>query len=452
MSNLRLAVGFVVLCLLAPCQAQRQTFDGKTVLFGNLHAHSTLSDDTSMSDAERTPLKAFTYAHDHGLDFLGITDHYKADDSINRLSLTPAEYKTELFDVAMQFNLDHPGEFIAIPGIEWGTTATGNHLGIYGSTTLPPDSIKDKDYKKLYDWAATNAKFLQCNHPYSWNWKSNRNKAVGNFAEKQFPSLSDFVSTVGPQLGTMSVICSVHGGHISGKFRDSEEKIHRDIHRDHFGVFTEFLNKGFQLSPAANQDTHGKNWGTVTAARTAVWADSVAYDGLIEGLQNNCVYATEDDELAIGFQAHVDGKRYWMGETVPMASSQAAVTKSFTDVPANADFTIPLNAVNGEYCFLQVTEQNGKDNPVGNGEDEIDNATGDEAADGKRDDMNDSAWTTAIWFNSSNADFVWSKNSALYHDHDCWVVPFIGATNRRSGPTKPTGHTKHNCQLHNPFE
>ena len=83
------------------------------------------------------------------------------------------------------------------------------------------------------------------------------------------------------------------------------------------------------------------------------------------------------------------------------ASSQggrlASVWETYT-TNANGELTrsIPVNA--GEYFYLVITEQNGKDNAEGDGADEFNNETGEEGADGKRDDMNDHAWTTPIWF------------------------------------------------------
>ena len=90
-----------------------------------------------------------------------------------------------------------------------------------------------------------------------------------------------------------------------------------------------------------------------------------------------------------------------------------------------------------------MTEQDGSDNPVGDGEDET-SVDGSSVPDGQRDDLNDSAWTTPIWFTTGSAAFVWSKNSNLYHDPDCWAAARIGAANRREGPA-PSGKTKHNC-------
>jgi len=50
--------------------------ESKIAVFGTLHAHSHLSGDVSSSKGF-SPLEAFTYARDQGLDFLGISDHHK---------------------------------------------------------------------------------------------------------------------------------------------------------------------------------------------------------------------------------------------------------------------------------------------------------------------------------------------------------------------------------------
>lgn len=71
---------------------------------------------------------------------------------------------------------------------------------------------------------------------------------------------------------------------------------------------------------------------------------------------------------------------------------------------------------------------------MGDGEDSVRNTTGTGSTDGKRDDLNDSAWTAPVWFAAPPGDFVWSKNSGLYHDADCFVVANIASANRQSGP------------------
>lgn len=434
----RLTFSFAVLLVLlvSPlivAQPADQQHAGKVVLFGALHAHSSLSDDAATLPGNRnvdfTPLALYTYARDHGLNFLGVSDHQKATDSNHRLFMTAAEYRDELFGVAMTFNADHP-DFIAIPGIEWGNTSTGNHLNVFGSPTLPPDTILDKEYDELYTWARANAKFVTFNHP-----NSGGKKAVGNYGEKRYGSQSAFQLAADPIVETIDIITSVRGGHITGDLAKSENKTHRMMQWEQ--LYQKYLNMGFHVSPGANHDTHRKNAGTVTAARTAVWADTATYDDLMRGFRANRVYTTEDDELAVSFQVQHGGRTAWMGETVDLNAATANVTlkvkvwqvagsdgdptdegpytvevvsdwqgkggrlasvwETYT-TNANGVLTqsIPVNA--GEYFYLVITEQNGKDNAEGDGTDEFNNETGEEGADGKRDDMNDHAWTTPIWF------------------------------------------------------
>lgn len=52
----------------------------------------------------------------------------------------------------------------------------------------------------------------------------------------------------------------------------------------------------------------------------------------------------------------------------------------------------------GGYLYLRIHETNGRDNPIGDGADETNNGSGHAGADGLRDDLDDSAWTTPIWF------------------------------------------------------
>ena len=261
---------FLLLILGQIVEAQESTrnFSGKLVLFGNLHAHSKLSDDVEGAGDEMLPVHAFEYADENGLDFLAVTDHHKATDANHRLWMMPQEYKQKLYDVAMEYNQSHVGEFIAVPGIEWGTTATGNHVNVFGLDRLPPNTISNAEYEELYDWVATNAEFMQFNHPSSWFGSDNRDSTVGNYGINKFGSAEEFCNSVNRKLGTVSVISTVHGGHISGKFRNSKDKSHRELSLPNFKEYLKLLDIGVRAAPAANQDTHGANWGTVTAART----------------------------------------------------------------------------------------------------------------------------------------------------------------------------------------
>jgi hypothetical protein len=468
----------IFLCypLCAPAQNSRPEVDGMKPYFGTLHAHSVLSGDVS-DHKGLTAADAFEFARDQGLDFLGVTDHHKPTGAPGgpQFHINLADYRAQLFDVATNINADSSLEFVALPGLEWGTIATGNHFTIFGSATLPGDAITDVKYDKLVEWAIDNADFIQMNHPYSWAAKgSKRNEDVGNYGRALYASDAEFVENAGAIVELMSIICTVAGGHISGEHHDSFDKTHRDHHPKALREYLKHLNLGFRLSPVANQDTHGKNPGAVTAARTGVWSSELSYGKLIEAIKANRVFATEDDELAVSLRVEYNDQMYWMGETVPLGVEEADVTlhvtihqleaigddpdegpysvalfsdsdgiggkkaaewDTFSATVGTTEFRVPVVA--GEYIFVEVTEEDGKDNPIGDGEDD-DPPVG-------RDDLNDSAWTTPIWFSDESSElFVWSRNSSLYHDHDCWAVDRIGAANRREG-SEPDNKTKHNC-------
>jgi hypothetical protein len=128
---------------------------------------------------------------------------------------------------------------------------------------------------------------------------------------------------------------------------------------------------------------------------------------------------------------------------------QASQREEIKHVKENTETRIPITVAAGEYIYLEVKEENGKDNPVGDGGDEFNNATGEIGSDNKRDDLNDSAWTAPIWFaKQQSGRFVWSRRSSLYHDRDCWAVKLIGKGNRVDSNTAPSGKRKHSCRNH----
>lgn len=142
-----------------------RTFDGVVVLFGNLHSHSTLSGDVH-TDSLMRPMDGWRIADSAGLDFLGISDHHKSLDAPgSTLRLTDAEFQA-FRDSAAAYRNAHP-EFVALAGIEYGNTATGNHMNVFGAVTLPPSTIVDTAYDQIYAWAVGQQAVVQFNHPNS---------------------------------------------------------------------------------------------------------------------------------------------------------------------------------------------------------------------------------------------------------------------------------------------
>ncbi len=190
-SVFKFTITLIIIGLCQPIFAKPPQYEGKVVLFGNLHSHSNLSGDIKSSRKELSPSNAFKYADKHGIDFLAVSDHHKGVDAGNKFRMSSSEYEDQLYKVAMSYNKKRKGEFIAIPAIEWGTINVGNHINVFGAKHLPPDSILDKDYNKLIEWAASHADFAQYNHPYSWK-NSAEGKKVGNFGRNLYKSSKDF--------------------------------------------------------------------------------------------------------------------------------------------------------------------------------------------------------------------------------------------------------------------
>ena len=93
-----------------------------------------------------------------------------------------------------------------------------------------------------------------------------------------------------------------------------------------------YLLHGFRTAPTAPHDNHFANWGTGHSTRTAIIADELTEDALLEAIDQRLVYASEDEELTM---------RVYADHRVPMGSTLVTHAGSATlDVYlADADYT-----------------------------------------------------------------------------------------------------------------
>src|SRR2546423_7696300 len=106
--------------------------------------------------------------------------------------------------------------------------------------------------------------------------------------------------------------------------------------------FLEYLNLGFKLAPTCDQDNHFKNWGDVTAARTAVITDELTKAKILEGLRSRHVYATQDNDLQVIFfvQGHLCGD---VIAELPASGADLDIKYSISDHDEpDADYTIEV--------------------------------------------------------------------------------------------------------------
>ncbi|MBR4308405.1 MAG: hypothetical protein IKT58_02295 [Oscillospiraceae bacterium] len=85
------------------------------------------------------------------------------------------------------------------------------------------------------------------------------------------------------------------------------------------------LSKGWHIGPTAGQDHHGTDWGSVNGLRTVVRTDDFTEAGLYWALSRRHVYATVDQNFRIYYDMVVDGKTYQMGD-IAQFGENATVT------------------------------------------------------------------------------------------------------------------------------
>ena len=84
--------------------------------------------------------------------------------------------------------------------------------------------------------------------------------------------------------------------------------------------WAELLNRGWKVSPAADQDNHKNTWGAASSEYTVIVRSkdtALNATNVIGGLRDHMTYATEDPNMQIGFVAN----GWSMGQTIGGASN-----------------------------------------------------------------------------------------------------------------------------------
>src|SRR5687768_741142 len=144
-----------------------------TLYFGNLHAH------TSLSDGSGSPEDAYQHARQY-LDFIALTEHNHdeaergAKDRADGVLIANdhALYR-RLQDAADAHNED--GTFVAFWGQEFSTISKGNHSNVLQARSVL--EFDNGDYRSLFESLTTEV--VQFNHP--WDNTESPNYGLGQF-------------------------------------------------------------------------------------------------------------------------------------------------------------------------------------------------------------------------------------------------------------------------------
>jgi len=233
--------------------------------FGYLHAHSELS------DGEGSPLEAYTYARDEGgLDFFGLTDHGIY------MRIWPWVNNWLTMIVAAQATYDS-GNYVTLWGFEWSNPVLG-HINVLNTPDFT-DTISHFWIHKIYDWISKRPEgFGRFNHP-----------GDTYFLPLEFLHLEVYAGAVPQMVGieTWSGTVSFDRYYYSGSWFSDLPFSYWDVGN----------LRGWYLGALGGQDNHSPHWGTRNDFRTAVLAEELTREHIVDAYLNRRFYATEDKDL-----------------------------------------------------------------------------------------------------------------------------------------------------------
>jgi len=253
--------------------------------FGYLHAHSELS------DGEGSPNDAYINAYVYGgLDFFALTDHGELLDGWP----FDGEWE-ELVDAAEAFYL--PGTYVTLWGFEWSNPFLG-HINVLNTpdytSFVSVFSITD-----LYDWLSDRpGGFGRFNHPGDYD----------DFGS-EFLHMELYPGAVPQMVGIETW---------NGNNSFDEYYYARGWESD-FSYWDEGNLQGWYLGALGGQDNHHPDWGTLNDFRTAVLAEGLTREQIVDAYRNRRFYATEDKDLYLDFRC----------QGYPMGSRLSGVRRTF---------------------------------------------------------------------------------------------------------------------------
>lgn len=449
------------------------------IFFGSLHSH------TSYSDGSGTPADAFASARDQGgMDFLAVTEH---NHSAAEFGITSGDPRRDGILIATQPNLYNGTDpasllsaarsftaddnFVALAGQEFSTISSGNHLNVFDVGEVI--DVANGDYAALYDgWLPQHPDSLgepalaQFNHPdYRADIEHQSTAENQRFNDYGLDEYNrDFGELVRHAERNVSLIEMV-----SGPALTDGTNLPITSRNRHEKDYWFYLNQGFRLAPAANQDNHFLNWGTITRARTAVLADRLTKADLLRAMKARHVYASEDENLQVRFV--VNGQQ--MGSVI--------------HTPQPRDITIEIELSDPDEPTAQYKVELFRDEIGGemieeSAEESLLEGDGRVSFAGQRfesgrvfyfvkvsqvgaDGREEFAWTAPVWIELGESPsqpppeatptpgatpaaprFVHSRNSEIYHFPNCADAARIKPENRVESDAPPEDKTLHrNC-------
>lgn len=267
------------------------------VYFGQLHAHTNLSDGTGSVE------EAFVYASKvENLDFFAVTDHSDSFDNADagEIAKDGAGISTGWAAGKQAAASVTNGNFVGLFGFEM-TWPEDKQLGHISTFNTPGWQTRDQaDFENVptalehYYKALTTVpgSVSQFNHP---------DIIHGDF--ERFDHYS-------PQYDAVISLLEIAGedGTVDCAYYDLA------------------LDKGWHVAPTNNQNNHNGQWGDASRARTVILAETLTEEALYAAMKDRRVYATQDSDLTVYYT--LNGAV--MGSMIPK-SEEAEITVFLSD-------------------------------------------------------------------------------------------------------------------------
>lgn len=284
------------------------------VYFGQLHAHTNLSDGTGSVE------EAFDYASKvENLDFFAVTDH------------------SDSFDNADAGAIGADGRTISA---DW---AAGKQAAA---------SVTNEDFVGLFGFEMTWPEDKQLGHISTFNtpgWQTRDQEDFENVPtalEHYYKALT----TVPGSVSQFNHPDTIHGDferfdHYSPQY-DAVISLLEVAGED--GVvdcayYDLALDKGWHVAPTNNQNNHNGQWGDASRARTVILAETLTEEALYDAMKDRRVYATQDSDLTVYYT--LNGAI--MGSILPK-SEEAEITVFLSDPTDEAIGNVEVVADGGE--------------------------------------------------------------------------------------------------------
>lgn len=267
------------------------------VYFGQLHAHTNLSDGTGSVE------EAFDHASKvENLDFFAVTDH------------------SDSFDNADAGAIDTDGASIS----------TGWAAGKQAAA-----SVTNEDFVGLFGFEMTWPEDKQLGHISTFNtpgWQT-RDQADFENVPTALEHYYKALTTVPGSVSQFNHPDTIHGDferfdHYSPEYDEAISLL--EIAGEDGTVDCEYyhlaLDKGWHVAPTNNQNNHNGQWGDASRARTVILAETLTEEALYDAMKDRRVYATQDSDLTVYYM--LNGAV--MGSILPK-SEEAEITVFLSD-------------------------------------------------------------------------------------------------------------------------